>query len=326
MKNINKFKVRLFLPIRILFNYFYDNYRYLKYSTIIKKPKTENQLLARISVYYHVIEKGLSFNMTRLGFGKDRVLYLCKLLDKYEDSKFNLKRNAYMTGVNALISYYKYHQENDYELNWFPKNRSVLFSNHTIQEKKSTREILEYDIKEAIVKDYYHFINSRNSIRDFDDTKVSLMDINSAIKLAQNTPSSCNRQSQRVYVVTNNNIIEGITRLQNGNRGFGDKVSTYIVISVDLNNYIGIYERNLMYIDGGIYLMSLINSLHFYGLATCILNWAVDFKKDIEFKRMVKVKRQEVIVGIIAVGNYKSSFKIANSAKTDFLEYTSYIT
>ena len=72
-------------------NYFYDAFRYVIYSSIIMdKDSDEKRLEAMIIKRYHVIEKGLSFPDTRLGFGKIAIIELLNFLEIYKKNNFNI--------------------------------------------------------------------------------------------------------------------------------------------------------------------------------------------------------------------------------------------
>ncbi len=141
--------------------------------------------------------------------------------------------------------------------------------------------------------------------------------IKKAIKLATHSPSSCNRQPWKTYVVTRKSIIHNILSIQNGNKGFGKSADKLIVVTSDLNCYFGINERNQAFIDGGMYSMSLLYTLHSYGIAACSLNWAYSAKQDLGIRKIVPINKSEVINLIIAIGSYpKGEYRVARSRRT----------
>ena len=73
-------------------------------------------------------------------------------------------------------------------------------------------------------------------------------------------------------------------------------------------------ERRAPYIAGGMFSMSLVYALHSYSLACCCLNWDVLPEKDIRLKQILKIEKETIIM-LIAVGNYKSEYKVAISKK-----------
>ncbi len=62
---------------------------------------------------------------------------------------------------------------------------------------------------------------ARRSVRDFADAPVPNDALREAVRLAQLSPSACNRQPCRVYAVTESARMAELLEYQNGNRGFG---------------------------------------------------------------------------------------------------------
>ena len=60
--------------------------------------------------------------------------------------------------------------------------------------------------------------------------------------------------------------------------------------------------------------MSLVYALHSSSLACCCLNWDVLPDKEITLKKLLQIK-DETIIMLIAVGNYKDEYKVAVSKK-----------
>ena len=116
-------------------------------------------------------------------------------------------------------------------------------------------------------------------------------------------------------IINDNIIIDKCLKLQNGNSGI-EGIQTLLVITTTLNSFFGSSERNQAYIDGGIFLMSLLNSMHFLNLASCCLNWSVDKQIDIDFKSICSLSSNSVIISLVAVGSYrKDAFLVARSMR-----------
>jgi nitroreductase len=163
------------------------------------------------------------------------------------------------------------------------------------------------------------FSQSRHSLRHFSTTaEVSVDEVVKAIELAQNAPSSCNRQSSRVHVVAERPLIEAVLALQNGNRGFGHLVSKLLVLTVDLSCYNGINERNLCYIDSGIYAMNLLYALHHQQIGACTLNWCDSPEDDAKLRSLLDIPASETITLFIACGKApEGTFKVASSPRVE---------
>ncbi|MGH2182869.1 nitroreductase family protein, partial [Enterococcus faecalis] len=119
--------------------------------------------------------------------------------------------------------------------------------------------------------DFKYLALNRYSIRDYDSSDVDLGMLNEAIEIALKSPSVCNRQSARVYVINDKKEIKELLNIQGGFNGY-ELPPCLILVTCDIQDFIDISERNQPYIDGGIFAMSLIYALEYQGFATCTLN------------------------------------------------------
>jgi nitroreductase len=166
-------------------------------------------------------------------------------------------------------------------------------------------------------RDLRDFFASRHSIRHFADGPVDLTLIRQAIQMAISTPSVCNRQAWRVYVLPDDDLKERALRRQNGNRGFSEQIAVLLVVACDLRQFVSIGERNQPWIDGGMFAMSLLLALHSLGLGTCCLNWSVDRDADEELREAIGIAECDVVLMMIAVGNLADQFLVARSERRD---------
>jgi hypothetical protein len=101
-----------------------------------------------------------------------------------------------------------------------------------------------------------------------------------------------------------------------GNNGFEKEVQNYLVITSDISAFYNSFERNQLYIEAGIFTMSLIQALHYFGIANCVLQNGEFIKKNREFKRVCgNIPENEKIVIFIAIGSYKKEFSYAVSRR-----------
>jgi nitroreductase len=163
--------------------------------------------------------------------------------------------------------------------------------------------------------DFETFVKSRHSIRHFSQEPVDIKLIKKAVEMAIFTPSVCNRQAWRLYVLTEH-ILKGISlKLQGGNRGFTDQISTVLIITCDLQNFVSVYERNQAWIDGGMFAMSLIYALHAMNLGTCCLNWCKTYQTDLALRKAIGIPNNDIIIMMIAVGNLPEKFHVTISKR-----------
>ena len=304
------------LKRRYMQHFEHDILRYNTYSGLWGNKRKEN-LLGRISLRAHVLEKGLTMPDMRLGFGKDNLLDLIRLCLAYK-CQYGSDNEILCQAVGVIREYRNIHIAQQYKLDQEVQEQIDCLVNHmpeinaTQQDVYTAKEYYEY-----CQASFELFSQSRHSLRNFSTiVDVSVADIVEAIELAQNAPSSCNRQSSRVHIVAEKVLIEKVLALQNGNRGFGHLVSKLLVLTVDLSCYNGIKERNLCYIDSGIYTMNLLYALHYQQIGACTLNWCDSPEDDEQIRSLLNIPASETITLLIACGKAPEvSFKVASSPR-----------
>jgi len=157
---------------------------------------------------------------------------------------------------------------------------------------------------------------TRRSVRNFDESRsipVSLMD--TAVDLAGNTPSVCNRQPWRVTFVNDPVSVAKVLNLQNGNAGFAASVPAVAVITVDCRLFAGSGERNQRWVDGGLFAMSLVYALHSMKVQTCMLNWAMSNASSRAMRKTLDLAPYQDIVALVAIGYGPESYRVARSPR-----------
>ena len=142
------------------------------------------------------------------------------------------------------------------------------------------------------------------------------------IELAQKSPSFCNRQPTRVHVVKSPELKQGILELQNGNRGFGHLAETLLVITSVISTTKDIHERNENHLNGGMFIMTLLNALHFKKIGACSLNWSVSSDKDLKLRSLLNIPENEVVLMIISCGYLPEKLSLASSPRKSAKEIT----
>ncbi len=284
----------------------YDAKVYIE-SSDRKKSYNATTLIGKIIKEYHVLEKGITMPKRRLGFGTNIILSLCdncvEYADKYDVSNCQLKH-----AVGVLMEYKSIHEKNNFKL----ENEVISKLNKVEKYQLNTAtEQIAITNKAYFSKnnsDFKSFSNSRKSIRNYDDTPVSVDKIYNSLQLATNTPSACNRQAWRTYLFSDKEVMKSILEVQGGNRGFGHLADKLIVITAEVGLFYNAAERNQAFIDGGIYAMNLLYSLHYNEIGACILNCSFTPEKDQELRSLVEIKPSEVFIAMVACGNLPEEF------------------
>lgn len=155
----------------------------------------------------------------------------------------------------------------------------------------------------------------------FTTEPLDLQIINAAVEQAQSAPSQCNRQATKAHFFQSPDQIAALLRLQGGSAGFSDTVGNLFVITSDVLAWGGPQQRNQLYVDGGLFSMTLMLAFHGLGLASCPLNLAVTNAVERRIKRTGGIPSNERIIMMIAVGKaVKAGRKAAKSPRRPLSE------
>ena len=164
---------------------------------------------------------------------------------------------------------------------------------------------------------FVEFFTSRHSVRHFTGGTIPDQIIREAVRIAQMTPSVCNRQSWRVHAFYDRDMILRLLEIQAGNRGFGDQSSVVLIITCDLTSFVDVAERYQAWIDGGMFSMSLCLALHALGYGTCCLNWSKERADDRRLREAAKLPATEQVIMLLAVGCLPDEFQVACSSRLE---------
>ena len=162
---------------------------------------------------------------------------------------------------------------------------------------------------------YSDFSRGRHSVRHFSKVPVSEDILIEAVKLAYNTPSACNRQGWKPYIIVDEDKKRQVLDNQNGNKGFGEEISSLIVVTFDLRYSNLDRELYQAFVDGGMYTMGLVYALHYYNLATVVLSASLYAKQEDNIREIIGMHDAEVLISFIGVGNYADKYMVTDSLR-----------
>lgn len=303
----------------MVINYYFDYMLYLKNSLAFNMKNFEHKE-ASLILQYHGLEKGMLFNPIRPRFAKERVCRIHKLLDDPEvKSKVNLSQ--IFTGYKVIIEYYDIHKLKGIDISDYYSEEKYLeyikiVSNVGKSFVSGKIEVNKVDFYKNNL-DFYDFAHSRKSIRDFNNEYISHDLIKDVIKLANTAPSVCNRQSVRVKLIEEKEIINEILLIQGGFNGYINNVKQLLILTADRSYFYTIGERNQLYVDGGIYLLNLLYALHYYKIAACPANWGKERSSEKALDRIFKIPESEKIICMIPIGICKDNISVTLSKRRD---------
>lgn len=294
--------------------YYYDLIRHSKYSSIFFQFDSQDKYDNLISVYTHILEKGIVMPNMRIGFGEIKVRGLIEICEDYA-KKFDVENERFVHCVAVIKEYYEIHEKSNFQFNneykevlnaFLSKYQNII---HTKQLNFTSKDYFE-DSNSSFDK----FSKSRHSVRNFSG-RIDCENLNLAIELANTAPSACNRQSHMVYILSNKAKIQELLDIQIGAAGFAEMSEKFLIITYKLEFWKEFSSRNAGYFDSGLYVMNLLYALQFYKIAACPLNAYFSPKQDKAVRNILNIPDSENITCIIALGDLPPEFQVASSKR-----------
>ena len=286
------------------------------------KQMNKTQMVAAMTIDYHRIEKGLSMQNTSPNFGvKSNVLNRLYDMNKEYISKFDKNDKILQIVYHAILDYYNWHKSINipHECKFIEKYLNEYSYLKKEYDNKKIGGIIKIEKDKTLdtLKSYNSFFMSRRSVRKYSDKDIDNELLETCINNAlYGTPTVCNRPINKVYVIKNNKVKKELLSYQNGNAGFGINAPVVLIITSCLQNFQDSTERRTPYIGGGMFAQSLVYTLHAAGLASCCLNWDVDYNKDIKVRNKLNLENETIIM-YMSVGHYADKYEVAISDKPD---------
>lgn len=266
---------------------------------------------------YHKLEKGLCMPGQQRFFGYDPARATLGLLKDWRASDFSTSDPIYRGALETIRAYRKRIEET-------PSGQTSLLKktlDHEIQRNPERFPELQtpsgaaravragsFDVLETLALD-------RRSVRSFTPAKVDIDLIYRAVKIAQQSPSACNRQPCRVHHYNQRDTIDSMLEIQNGNRGFGHTIPTLLVLTAEATSFFDASERHEPYVDGGLFAMSLLLAFQAQGISSCCLNWCVEPAQDKAAHVRGNIPASERIIMYIAIGYADESALVPRSPR-----------
>ena len=317
MNPLSRFVSGAHLRLKIAHAFYCDMRRYIRYSGTVRID-TKGKLLGQIMLKYHVVEKGLTMPAPRLGFGRDNLAALIARIKEYVE-RYGLDHPQVRNGAEIVNEYALFHRERGYELDTelqqmiVSMNRLIPDIGHTDQPHISRMQYFR-NLESA----FPLFAASRHSVRNFTAEPVDTKALAEALDMARTAPSACNRQMVKVHVYSDKESIARILSLQGGNRGFGHLTDKLLIVTSNLEFFFTTGERNESYVDGGIYVMNLLYSLHYKRIGACTLNCCFTPSVQKKLHETAGIPPRESFVAMIACGVVPEEARLAGSFRTPY--------
>lgn len=291
--------------------YLMDYCRDIKYSTAIRSYRSsQEKMLSAMIVIAHTLEKGLTMPNKRFPFGVERAKQLALDCQFYRKKGYDERDSRYIYIIGIIKEYVNMNQFGNLPLEIF---NILKFYNE-----------IEPAVQKYNVSRNTYFIKSKSSFEEFAISRHSCRNLSGhveeetlmkALEMSMSAPSTCNRQSVRLHILSSSKSKNAILQIQTGCRGFGNIVDQFLLITSDLSDWPSNHLRNAPYVDGGIFLMNLLYSLHYFQIGACTLNMFLGVKGTRLMHSLLSVPENEVPIALVAIGIPPEEFDIANSKR-----------
>lgn len=277
---------------------------------------------ARMIFHAHAIEKGLSRSDFRAGFGKIAVPGLAKEMNAWVTTGRDLDDPFFQSSCAVMQTYFQRHAALGADVSHFrelfsPESQTQI-DNCTHQEGGVIAANLEREpvAKNEAERSFIDVMYGRRSVREFTSEPVRDDEIARAVQIAMQAPSVCNRQGARVHQFENPQIIKSVLDIQGGFNGY-QMPPRLLLVTADLDAFLFAPERNQPFVDGGLFMMSLLLGLTQVGLGSCSLNTAMGIEKERKIRELIDIPDHEVFISFVAVGHYDEKVLVPRSKRTN---------
>lgn len=274
---------------------------------------SQEQLIAYMTMWSHSLEKALSRDDFELGHNFKVVGYIANTLDEYENSGFDKNALGYNNTLSVLHEFLKRHRNTVYAEELEGTLANVLDRIDNPQLKIGG--VFNIDIKDKSNNNKKNFADlsaGRFAVRTFANKSVDRKDLREVVSIATKTPSVCNRQSIRVRVMYDTEVIREVLEIQGGVSGYPTPPCLILVTSDD-SFHLGANERNQGFVDGGLFSMSLLYALEYKKMAACPLNCMFDEAREKSIRGLLRIPGNEKLVMFISCGYFNDNNTVCKS-------------
>ncbi|MBR5745145.1 MAG: nitroreductase family protein [Muribaculaceae bacterium] len=280
-----------------------------------------NRLLGEIIRNTHSIEKGLSLENVRLGFGYAKIKDAASIIKAFGRLNGTIDVEQVRMFADALGDYIEFHRRKNYNSEHFEE---IVKIHEEISSGISgaggyggTMKVARPAYSSAEIEAVSRVINDRHSVREFEKTPVSETDIRAAISLAMRCPSACNRQCYRVTIIEKSelDLLDGWLE---GVGGFADELDKMLLITGRISDY-RLGEAFQYVVTPSVFAAYLTITLQLYGIGCCFIQRNVmPNEKYSEVAKRLNIPADEQAVCILGIGNLKEEFVVPVSHRLPY--------
>lgn len=286
-----------------------DNERYVSAHTKSATSRGIGAARARLMFHAHALEKGLSRSDFRAGFGKIAVPSLAKEMNSWLAAGRDPADQFFSSAASVMLHYFQRHQALKFDVSDFSKLFDPAVHKLIAEADKAQGGVLAAGLDRTTLTQakrsgsFLDVVYGRRSVREFTSAPVKDEDIHGAVQIAMQAPSVCNRQAARVHLFKDPKKIKAALDLQGGFSGY-QMPPRLLLVTSDLTAFLFAAERNQPYVDGGLFMMTLLLGLQQMGLGSCSLNTAMNHEREAALRKILGIPDTEVFIAFVATGHY----------------------
>ncbi|MFE5775055.1 polysaccharide pyruvyl transferase family protein [Brachybacterium sp. NPDC056505] len=279
---------------------------------------------ARMIFHAHAIEKGLSRSNFRPGFGGRAVPGLSKEMNAWLAADRDISDEFLQSSAAVMKAYFDRHDQLGTDVSHFRQLFSeaaqdlidgTTHSEGGVLPAGQVRELVGEVENEDEERSFLDVVYGRRSVREYTSEPVKDEEIARAVQIALQSPSVCNRQGARVHQFEDPDVIKKVLDIQGGFAGY-EMPPRLLLVSADLDAFLFAPERNQPFVDGGLFMMSLLLGLTQVGLGSVPLNTAMGTEKETKIRELIDIPDHEVFISFIGVGHFDESVLVPRSKRT----------
>lgn len=229
--------------------------------------------------YAHIIDKGLQRCDCEPGHSGDFYNEALTSLSMIKSEKM-LRDPSVVWAKNIITSYEKLRFENESPLSSEPFLKTTCH-----------------------YSDLVDVIKTRRSIRNFTSERIEHDLIKKIAEVANWAPSSCNRQTIKIFIADSDELIKACVEANNGATCFSGKISCFMAFCADLRAYNMPQELTLPVLDVALGIQNSCLVAHSEGVGMALLNWTHHSKEqDTKLRDMLSIPSYYRIVANAVLG------------------------
>ena len=282
-------------------NFYYYIYR-IKYiiKTSYVKKNDYDFVISKMSMYCHALDKSLKAipwepNRSLKNYALAKKMYTEIYLNFFDDIDIRFKWN-----LDVLN---KYEERNDKKSNI---NYNIVF------------DVINENSKDS-------FFANRISRRNYLKEKISPHDLEKICNAAFLAPTSCNRQTLKIYLISEDEKLKQNVLAQfYGFSCFSKYIPCIAIVCVDLRSYMFPKEIFTPFIDAGLGVQNFLLSASKSNIGSNVLTWgASSIKQDKNIRDLLKLPgHYEIICGItLGYSDEKNNFVEKKTTKNNVFHF-----